>query len=149
MNLLTALKTKLLQALQILAKMKTMEPQIVTMLDKLCLGIRDFEGVPGDQNYRLNNPGNCRYFSGGYLPKYEPVKESSNGFAIFPSYQSGWEYLEAMITQRIQNHPDWSLLQFMENYAPYTDGNNPFVYATFLAKRMQVDVSYPVKDILL
>jgi hypothetical protein len=131
-----------------------------TMLDKTCLAIRDYEGVPGDANYLNNNPGNCRYNPDGYLAKYEPVTKSAAGFAIFPSYQIGWEYLENMIAQRIENHPNWTLLQFFEGvpdasgtlqdgYAPTSDGNNPALYAAFVGKRLAVDYqTYLIKNIL-
>ncbi len=124
-------------------------PIITTKLDKFCLAIRDYEGAPGDANYRNNNPGNCRYNPDGYLAKYEPVKCSTDSFAVFPSYEVGWTYLEAMISGRIHAHPNWTLLQFLENYAPSSDGNNPFVYATFVAKRLAVDANYPIKNILV
>ena len=118
------------------------------MLDKFCLAIRDNEGAPGDASYRNNNPGNCRYNPDGYLPKYGHVTESPAGFAVFPTYALGWLYLETMIAGKIHKHPNWSLLTFFESYAPTTDGNNPFVYATFVAKRLGVDVNYQIGNIL-
>lgn len=114
-----------------------------------CGAIRDYEGGPGDANYLNNNPGNCRYNPDGYLPKYEPVTESPAGFAVFPNYVTGWNYLEAMITGRIHAHPNWTLLQFMENYAPSSDDNNPTLYAQFIARRLGVDINYQIKNILV
>lgn len=120
-----------------------------SLLDKFCGAIRDYEGAPGDANYLNNNPGNCRYNPDGYLPKYEPVTESPAGFAVFPNYVTGWNYLEAMITGRIHAHPNWTLLQFMENYAPSSDDNNPTLYAQFIARRLGVDINYQIKNILV
>ena len=134
-------------------------PIITTALDKFCLSIRDYEGAPGDANYLNNNPGDCRYNSDGYLVKYEPVTESHAGFAVFPSYDIGWMYLENMISQRIENHPNWTILDFFQGvlvngeyaggYAPSADKNNPFAYAVFVAKRVGVDVNTLIKTILV
>lgn len=122
----------------------------MTQLDKFCTAIRDYEGAPGDANYLNNNAGNCRYNEDGYLAKYEPVTKSPAGFAVFPSYQIGWEYLENMITGRIHAHPNWTLLTFMENYAPASDGNNPSMYAAFIGKRLGVDYqTFLMKNILV
>ena len=124
-------------------------PAITTTLDKFCLAIRDNEGAPGDANYLNNNPGNCRFNADGYLPKYGHVTESPAGFAIFPSYAIGWMYLETMVTHRIEAHPNWTYLQFFEDYAPSSDKNNPLAYAVFVAKRVGVDVNTLIKTILV
>lgn len=169
-KLLTTLKNDLLWALQYLAIIKQREPaqavalpiSVDTMpeipitvrggghplLDKFCTAIRDYEGVPGDANYLNNNPGNCRYNPDGYLAQYGHVTESPAGFAVFPSYEIGWMYLENMILGRIHAHSNWTLLQFFENYAPSTDGNNPALYAGFVAKRLGVETPYQIKNIL-
>lgn len=135
-----------------------------SLLDRFCTLIRNYEGIPGDQNYLNNNPGNCRYNEDGYLTKYEPVTKSPAGFAVFPSYEIGWMYLENMITQRIENHPNWTLLEFFQGiltpginnglyqggYAPASDGNNPELYAAVIAKGLGVDsATYQIKNILV
>lgn len=120
----------------------------VTLLDKFCLAIRDYEGAPGDANYNNNNPGNARYYEGGYLSIYEPVHRSPAGFAIFPSMDIGMLYLHNLVKEKIGNHPAWTISDFFENYAPSTDGNNPLLYAAFVARRLGVSVSYSVKNIL-
>lgn len=119
-----------------------------TMLDRFCLAIRDYEGAPGDANYRNNNPGNCRYNDGGYLPKYEPVYRSPSGFAIFPSMTIGMLYLENLVKEKVANHPTWTIMQFMENYAPPSDGNNSALYAAFVARRLGVETGYLMKTII-
>lgn len=120
-----------------------------TLLQEFCYAIRDYEGGPNDANYKNNNPGNCRYFDGGYLPKYRPVKRSIAGFAIFPSMAIGFLYLENLVREKISAHPSWTILQFFQNYAPESDGNNSSLYAQFVAKRLQVDYqNYSVSNLL-
>lgn len=119
--------------------------QITPMIDKFCLAIRDKEGGPGDANYRNNNPGNCRCSPVGYLAKYGKVGCSPSGFAIFETYQLGWEYLQALVLHRAQLHPDWTIQDFFNDYAPSADGNDPIAYATFVAKRCGVPVNSTLK----
>lgn len=119
-----------------------------SLLDKFCLAIRDYEGAPGDANYRNNNPGNCRYYEGGYLPVYEPVLRSPAGFAVFKNMATGTLYLENLVKEKIHNHPRWTLSDFFENYAPSSDNNNPLLYASFVARRLGVSVSYQCSQIL-
>lgn len=109
-------------------------------LENFAFAIRDFEGVPGDLNYRNNNPGNFKCSPVGYLPKYGDVK-CKNGFAVFPTYALGWEYLRASIKHRAFKYPTWTILDFCENYAPSSDNNNPNNYAAFIAKRCGVSIN--------
>lgn len=118
-------------------------------LTQLCTYMRDFEGLPGDANYRNNNPLNCKYHHGGYLPMYEPVRISPAGFAIFKDYKTGWTYGFNMIKNKIKNHPDWTLYDLIENHAPASDNNPVKQYATFVAKRLSVDIRLSVRDIVL
>lgn len=117
-------------------------------LAQFCTAIRDFEGLPGDANYKNNNPGNVRFQYSGYLPIYEPVKCSPKGFAIFKDYATGWLYLTNMIRGMFHNHPTWTILDFFTNYAPSSE-NPTRSYAQFVAKRLGVDISYKVKDIVV
>jgi hypothetical protein len=52
-----------------------------------------------------------------------------------------------MVRQRIANHQAWTIEDFFANYAPTSDGNNPLLYAAFVAKRLGVGVSYLIKNI--
>jgi hypothetical protein len=113
-------------------------------LYNFCLAIRDFEGKPGNQNYRLNNPGNCRWNPSGYMPMYGKVGKSKNGFAIFSTYDLGWLYLMNMIHGQIHKRPNATILEFMTRYAPPEDDNNPKIYSNFIAKRLGVDNSFVV-----
>jgi len=146
---------------QLLVYLQGMQPQTQTMLQKLALAIRDYEGAPGDLNYLLNNPGDCRPSPDGYLPKYEPVvivdtdtdptyPFHRGSFAKFPSCDIGWLYLNNLLENMIENHPDWTLFQLTSAYAPSTDGNDPAHYAQFLGKRLGVDYqTYQIKNILV
>jgi hypothetical protein len=119
-------------------------------LTVFCEAIRDFEGKPGDLNYQLNNPGDCRPSPVGYLPKYEPVEIIDTDtdprypyhigkFAKFPTYELGWEYLQAMVHMMATNHPNWTLIDFFNHFAPASDGSNdPNQYAKFVANRLSV-----------
>lgn len=131
----------------------------------LCEVIKDYEGFGGPgstingihypngtPSYRNNNPGNCRYSSVGYDPKYGIVKKSWNGFAIFRDYETGWLYLQNLVREKIKAHPTWTLLDFFadpdDGYAPQKDGNNPRVYKAFVANRLKVDPTYQIKNLL-
>ena len=108
----------------------------------------DFEGKPGDQNYKLNNPGNVRYNPGGYLPKYGKVTRSANNFAIFTSPALGWLYLQNMVLGMVKNHPNWTFRDFFFSYAPPADNNPSEAYARNVAKRCGVPVDSKVADYL-
>lgn len=119
-------------------------PKTATVTN-LCLAIKDVEQA----NPSNRNPGNCRFYAGGYAPMYGTVKCSAKGFAIFPTYELGWLYLQNLIKGKIHAHPDWTLLQLMENYAPSTDGNNPVAYSKTVALRLGVDNTVHIGDIAL
>lgn len=118
-----------------------------TALVKFCEAIRDFEGKPGDANYLNNNPGNCRCSSVGYLPKYGEVKCSPHGFAIFPTYELGFEYLQNLVHFRALKHPEWTIYDFFADYAPTSDQNQPQVYAKFVASRCGVIPTCTLKEL--
>lgn len=121
-------------------------------LNNFCLAIRDHEGNPGDLNYKNNNPGNFRCSSVGYDRKYGIVlcvETASGKFAKFETYELGWLYLQNIVKERINKHPDWTLIDFFSNYAPSTDGNNPVLYAKYVAYRMGVGSDFKIKNILL
>lgn len=117
-------------------------------LDVMCIGIRDYEGKPGELNYRNNNPGNCRYSSVGYAAIYGIVRKDANNFAIFKTYDLGMLYLHNLIKSKIKSNPSWTLLDYISNHAPRSDGNNPTAYATFVAARMGVDIYYPMSKVI-
>ena len=123
------------------------EPQ-VPILEKFCLAIRDYEGSPGDLNYRNNNPGNARFYKGGYLSIYGDVKCDPHGFAIFPTYEQGWLYLKNLVKGKIMKHSQWTIKDFFYSYAPVTDENSPELYAVFVANRCGVTPDYLIKNLI-
>ena len=118
-------------------------------LTQVCNAMALFEGGPGEASYRNNNPLNCKFFTGGYLPMYEPVKKSAAGFAIFPSREIGWLYGFNMLKNKIKNHPNWTLRDLVSDHAPASDNNPVDIYTAFVAKGLGVDNLYPVSKITL
>lgn len=117
-------------------------------LEAVATAMRDFEGGTNDANYRNNNPLNCKFFYGGYLPMYEPVKISPSGFAIFKDYATGWLYGCSMLKSKIKHHPQWTLLDMITDHAPPSDNNPSLIYAKTVAKRVGVDISYKVINLV-
>lgn len=114
-------------------------PVVESKLEALCLAIRDYEGKPGDLNYKNNNPGNIRGLDGKFLK--------------FKTMEEGMEYLRNYVRRVAQNKhkaykKDCTLLQFFHTYAPTLDNNNPDKYAIYVAKRLGVPTNTKVKDIV-
>jgi hypothetical protein len=101
----------------------------MTKLDTFCKAIKNFEGA----NPANNNPGNCRCSPVGYLPRYGTVKCNPNDFAVFETYELGWEYLENLVYHRTLAHQNWTFYDFFFNYAPSSDNNDPRHYAETVA----------------
>lgn len=90
----------------------------------LALAIQTAEGYyPGSRSYRNNNPGNLRY--AGQLGS---SGSDSDGFAVFPTYQAGFQALINQLSLDASRHPDWTLAQFVANYAPASDNNDDNSY---------------------
>lgn len=124
-------------------------------LTDLMTAMRDFEGSPGDLNYQNNNPLNCRCSPVGYAPIYGNVlcvETKSGKFSKFPTYALGWLYAKNLLTQRIERHPEWTLLDLIgdptEGWAPASDNNVPLAYARFIARRCKVDVNYKIMNFI-
>lgn len=137
------------------------QPTQNSMLTLFALAIRNFEGwgAPGSRlngvyypsgtrSYKNNNPGNARYFSGGYHSMYGKVGKDKDGFAIFKDYDTGFLYLQNMIKQKARNHPLWNIYDFFVAYAPKEDNNDPRRYATFVASKLAVTIEYPMSKII-
>lgn len=125
---------------------------IQTPLDTFCAAIRDYEGVPGDLNYQNNNPGNVRCSPVGYLAKYGDVMcvdTASGQFAKFPTYELGWEYLLALVQERVKEHATWDFNDFFNNYSPVSDNNHPNEYALFVANRCGVEITKNLQSLLI
>ena len=119
-----------------------------TMLEKFCNAITNFEGGSTDPNHINNNPGDFRCSPVGYLPKYGNVKCSKAGFAVFPTFPLGWEYLLESVHYRAVAHPTWTILDFFNNYAPSDDKNDPAHYAEVVAGECGVPVNITLAQLL-
>ncbi len=132
------------------------QPSVVTPIETVkkvsltdfCLAIRDYEGSPGDRNYRNNNPGNCRFSSVGYAAIYGHVGKDAQNFAIFKDYATGWLYLKNLVLFKVKKNPDQTILQFMKVYAPVSDGNDPVVYTAYICRRLGIKSDYPMRLIV-
>lgn len=122
-------------------------PPPTPTVEQFCRAIEAFEGGPNDASGRNKNPGNVRFNPTGYLPIYGNVRKSVAGFAIFPTYELGWLYLVNMVKGMIHAHPNQTIYQFMASYAPPSDNNPTLAYASFIAKKLGVDILYRVKDL--
>lgn len=118
----------------------------VKLID-FCTYLRDYEGKPGDLNYRNNNPGNCRCSKVGYAASYGTVK-CVNNFAVFSTYELGWLYLQNLVKERCAKHPTWTIKDFFANYAPTGDNNNPSLYAKNVAGRLGVGTDFLIKNLV-
>lgn len=117
-------------------------------LEDFCTAIRDYEGAPGDRNYRNNNPGNCRFSSVGYASVYGEVKRDKDNFAIFRDYATGWLYLRNLVLSKVAKNPTQTIAQFMSVYAPTGDNNDPALYAVFIARRLGVKTDFLMRNIV-
>lgn len=109
-----------------------------------------FEGaVPANKN-----PGNYKFFYGDYAPVYGAVKRSVGGFAMFPTLQQGQLYAINCTKGVIKHHPELTILTYLggdkdwSGYAPSGDNNNPLEYATFIAKGLEVGITFLMKDLV-
>lgn len=99
------------------------------------------------------NPGNYRFFYGGYLPVYGEVKKSVGGFAMFPTLQQGELYATNSTKNVIKHHPELTILTYLggdgnwRGYAPVEDGNNPAQYATFIGNHLGVDKLFLMRNL--
>lgn len=114
-------------------------PVVESKLEALCLAIRDYEGKPGDLNYRNNNPGNIRGVDGKFLK--------------FKTMEEGFDYLKKYVKRAATGeHKAYkkgcTIEEFFKVYAPTGDNNNPDAYAKWVAKRIGETVDKRVVDII-
>lgn len=117
------------------------------------LAIQQFEGYlnpkqyppDGTLAYRQNNPGNLRW---------SPFEDgSANGFAVFDTYEKGFNALlhqlriAATGESRVYT-PDMTLQRFFEVYAPSSDNNYPEKYAAFVAKQLGLPVGTRISQLI-
>ena len=121
-------------------------PALQSLLLTFCSGIAFREGA----NPANNNPGNCKYSYGGYLPIYGNVTRNPHGFAVFPTKAQGDLYLQNLVRQIIRTHKELTFITFFAGdgdwfgYAPSSDGNDPVSYGGQVAERC----GYPIDTVL-
>ena len=100
--------------------------------------IQTIEGwFPGSVSQSNNNPGNLMYAG-------QPGASgaSSSGFAIFPTYDAGYQALLNQIN--LDASRGLTIAQFASKYAPAEDGNDPTSYAAQLAAATGLSVNDPL-----
>ena len=121
------------------------------LISAWALAIQSFEGFyPGSRSCKNNNPGNIRYF-GMFASMAKGADDK--GFCIFETYEKGLNALETLLTRAVTGlstvySPEDTLLGFYEKYAPTSDNNYPTGYATFVAKKIGVEITTKIKDLL-
>ena len=112
----------------------------------LAEAIKTFEGFyPGTRAYRNNNPGNLRYTS--WTQGQGATGQDDKGFSIFPDYDTGWRALLALLMLRVRQHPEWSILDLFNSYAPPTE-NDTAQYAAFVAKHVGGDINTKLGELV-
>jgi hypothetical protein len=102
-----------------------------SVIEKIAAAIQSFEGYfPGSVSFRNNNPGNLKFAN-----QPGATGQDARGFAIFDNFDDGQEALLTLLNKRAAQHPEWTLLDLFNSYAPPTDNNNPAQYADFVATR--------------
>ncbi len=94
----------------------------------------------GSLAWRNNNPGNLRFVG---QPDASP---GEGGFAKFPSYDSGYNALKRQI--QIQSDQGQTLSQFINQYAPPSDGNNTSKYLGTLETATGYSGADPLSSVL-
>lgn len=93
-----------------------------SLLQTMANAVTNQEGQPGDRNYRNNNPGNLKppNGSGAFWPGQTGT--DPQGFAIFDSWNDGYNALVGDLGTHIQNNPDQSITDFFAQYSPDETG---------------------------
>jgi hypothetical protein len=118
-------------------------------IENFCKAIERHEGYfQGSRSFRNNNSGNLRY-----CEQRLAIGKDKQNFAIFATYQDGFNTLKEMIT-RAKNglskvySPENTLTDFFSLYAPAFDSNDPNNYAKVVAKEIGVDTSFKIKNLI-
>ncbi len=86
------IKSKLIGFIKHLLGIETVELKKLMQDDKIntfCSAIKEHEGYyTGSRSFRNKNPGNLRY-----IQQMGTIGRDANGFAIFQTYQKGWDAL--------------------------------------------------------
>lgn len=102
----------------------------------------------GSRSFRNNNPANAKY-----VAQPDAVGQDAQGFAIFPTYQVGFDYLCRVLRNACEGKskvysPEMDLYEFFAKYAPREDNNDPIHYANTVANFMGVKATTQLKNLL-
>jgi hypothetical protein len=102
--------------------------------------IQQLEGwFTGSVSQTNNNPGNLMYAG-----QPGATGQTAAGFAIFPSYQAGYQALQNQIA--LDASRGLTISQFASKYAPAQDGNDPTSYAAQIAAATGLSVNDPLSS---
>lgn len=109
------------------------------LIAEFCNAIAQYEGGPGDLNHKNNNPGNLRSVKGPFLK--------------FKTWDEGMLALRDYVTRACTGKhkaykPDFTITEFFNVYAPSSDNNNPYKYASWVAGKLGVLTTMKIKDLL-
>lgn len=116
----------------------------MSVIDDISNAITQYEGKPGDINYRNNNPGNLRSGVGQI--------GTNGGFAVFPDWTTGYAALQNQVTLNVSR--GLTLSEFFggkpsvyPGYAPSADSNNPLQYAAFVSSQTGIPMDVPLSNV--
>jgi hypothetical protein len=84
-----------------------------------------------------NNPGNIAFPGGGLFGSY-PRKTNWHAFLIFPSYEAGFQAIQANLFSGLYRSGNMSIVAAITQWAPEADNNDPAAYAHRVAQRIGV-----------
>ncbi len=108
-------------------------------IERMALAIMNQEGYyQGSRSQRNNNPGNLVYAS-----QAGTIGKDSKGFAIFDSFESGWNALIKQLKAAFNNTSSFytssmNLYQFFNVYASSSPSNERTAYAKAVAGALGV-----------
>ena len=119
---------------------------VAVIVLRMAYAIMEFEGYKkGSASYRNNNPGNVKA-----ARQLGVVGQDSEGHARFAEFQDGWDALINQLTMmfdgrsRVYNQ-DMTLTEVFKKYA---EGNSE-IYARFVARRLEVEPTTKLKDLVI
>lgn len=116
------------------------EITLSSVLDTMARAVQRFEGwFPGSRSFRNNNPGNLKYAE--WEKSFGAVNKDPQGFAIFDTYEHGFSALIHLLGMRVTQHPEWTMYDLFNSYAPASDGNDPQSYAQYVSSALGIDAS--------
>ena len=108
----------------------------VPVLEAFADAMMKYEGwFVGSRSYRNRNPGNLRRSA------YTTLLDSE-GYCVFQGLVAGYDALLQELWAKVSGRNehgitlDSTIMNLFEVYAPVADGNNPRVYAGFVAKEV-------------